>query len=381
MDATTIPERTLFMTEYTISSEPAIAAVTAGTAFDAYDADASLRTKKATAAQIASYSQPLANFRNLIDGGDFTVAPFQRGTSQAADISSTGTYGPDRWYFKGGASSAINWSSVADTSVAGFGTALKFQRKSANADTAAVNMAQELESVDSIRAQGQSVTLSWAKGGANFSGANLVAQVETGTGTDEGASALVGGTWTGQAHVINTTQVLTTTMTRYSFTGTVPASCTELGVIFQFTPVGTAGANDFVQLNGIQLEIGPAASVFEHRDVEVELALCQRYFFQIAEPANGVIVGAGMISATNAETIFIPLPVQMRAAPAVTVTAGSFKFNIAGTATAVGGGFAAGTTHTPNYISLVGTVNATVGQATLLQGGGGAGKIAVSADF
>jgi hypothetical protein len=370
------------MSVYSIDSEPAIAAVTANSEFDAFDKDGTQRTKKATAAQIATYAQNLANFRNLIDGGDFTVNPFQRGTSQAADIAATGTYGPDRWYFKGGASSAINWSSVTDTSIAGFGTALKFQRKSANADTAAVNMAQELESVDSIRAQGQQVTLSfWAKAGANFSGANLVAQVESGTGTDEGASALVGGSWTGQTHVINTTQVLITTMTRYSFTGTVPAGCTELGVIFQFTPVGTAGANDFVQLNGIQLEIGGAVSSFEHRDVEVELALCQRYFFNIAEPATGVIVGAGMISATNAETIFIPLPVQMRAAPTVTVTAGLFKFNIAGTPTAVGGGFAAGTTHTVNYISVVGTVTATVGQATLLQGGGGTGKIAVSADF
>jgi len=87
-----------------------------------------------------------------------------------------------------------------------------------------------------------------------------------------------------------------------------------------------------------------------------------------------------MVAGTNAEIIFIPLPVQMRAAPTVTVSAGSFKFNIAGTATAVAG-FAAGTTHTPNYISLVGTTTATSGQGTLLQGGGGAGYIQASADF
>ena len=56
------------------------------------------------------------------------------------------------------------------------------------------------------------------------------------------------------------------------------------------------------------------------------------------------------------------------------------KFNIAGAATAVAG-FAAGTTHTPNYISVVGTTTATSGQATILQGGGGAGFIQASADF
>ena len=88
-----------------------------------------------------------------------------------------------------------------------------------------------------------------------------------------------------------------------------------------------------------------------------------------------------MINGTNNQLIFVPLPVQMRAAPTVTVSAGSFKFNIAGTATAVGGGFAAGATHTPNYISVVGTATATSGQATMLQGGGGAGYIQASADF
>jgi len=81
------------------------------------------------------------------------------------------------------------------------------------------------------------------------------------------------------------------------------------------------------------------------------LAIAQRYFFNIPEPAASVIVGAGMVAGATSEIIFIPLPVQMRAAPTVTVSAGSFKFNLAGTATAVGT-FAAGSTHTPNYISV-----------------------------
>src|SRR5260370_25306794 len=98
------------------------------------------------------------------------------------------------------------------------------------------------------------------------------------------------------------------------------------------------------------------------------------------EPASGVIVGAALVAGATSDIIFIPLPVQMRAAPTVTVSAGSFKFNLAGTATAVGT-FAAGSTHTPNYISVTGNAARTAGQGTLLHGGGGAGFIPASPHF
>lgn len=329
-------------------------------------------------------AQPLANFRNLIDGGDFTTNPWQRGTSQAADITNTVTYGPDRFFFMGGASSAIDWSQVADTTLAGFNQCLKMQRKSANANTAALNLGQVLESADCIKAQGQQVTLSfYAKVGANYSGGALTVALNHSitAGNDTAAHLVAASTnWQATPTIINTTQALTTGWVRYQFTGTVPAAATQLGLLLTWTPTGTAGTDDSISFQGFQLEIGSGASPFEHRDVEVELALCQRFFFQINEPASGVIVGAGMITSTNNETIFIPLPVQMRTAPTVSVTAGTFKFNIAGTATAAAG-LAAGTTHTPNYISVVGTTTATSGQGTLLQGGGGSGLIAATADF
>ena len=373
------------MTEYTISAEQQIAAVTANTAWDAYDADGTQRIKKATAFQLATYmqsaAQPLANFRNMIDGGDFTINPFQRGTSFSA-IANTLTYTADRFFAVGGASSSISVSQQSQTDVVGFTKSLRFGR-GAGTDTAVINLGQVIETADAIKAQGQQVTLSfWAKAGAQFSAANsaLTVQVISGTGSNQSAANLMAGSWTSQTNVINTTQAITATATRYTLTGTVPAGATQLGVLFAYAPTGTNNTTDTVDFYGVQLEIGSSASAFEHRDIEVELALAQRYFFQINEPASNVVVGAGMINGTNSELIFIPLPVQMRAAPTVTVSAGSFKFNIAGTPTAVAG-FAAGSTHTVNYISVVGTTTATSGQGTLLQGGGGAGTIAASADF
>ena len=326
-------------------------------------------------------AQPVANFRNMIDGGDFSINPFQRGTSFSA-IANTLTYTADRFFAVGGASSSISVSQQSQTDVAGFNKSLRFGRGSGT-DTATINLGQVLETADSIRAQGQQVTLSfWAKAGSQFSALSsaLTVQVVSGTGTDQLAANLVAGSWTGQANVINASQAITTTATRYSFTGTVGAGASQLGVLFSYAPTGSNNTTDTVDFYGIQLEIGGQASPYEHRDIQVELEICQRYFWQINEPASGVVVGAGMINGTNSELIFIPLPVQMRAAPAVTVSAGSFKFNIAGTATAVAG-FAGGSTHTANYISVIGTTTATSGQGTLLQGGGGAGTIAASADF
>jgi hypothetical protein len=334
------------------------------------------------AAVQTSGNPPLVNPRNMIDGGDMTTNPAQRGTSQTADITSSVTYGPDRFAFKGSGGSAINWSINADTSVAGFSKSLKFQRKSANADVNPLNMCQVLETSDSVRAQGQTVTFSfWAKKGANYSGGALTVQVESGLGTDQAASNLIAGTWTTQTHVINTTQVLTATMTRYQFTAAVPAGCTQLGIILQWTPTGTAGADDSITLNGLQLEVASGATAYEHRDVEIELALCQRYFYQIGEPASGVIVAAGHNSASNTQTYVMALPTPMRAAPTVTVTVGSFKANSSTAGIVAATGLTASGTHTTTMIGLTSTGTGTAGQGSTLQGGGGVGLIAVSADY
>jgi hypothetical protein len=320
-----------------------------------------------------------AQFRNLIDGGDFTVNPFQRGTSFTG-ITSTVTYTADRFFAVGGASSSISVSQQANTSIPGFSQALQFGRANANTNTANIYLGQVLETADSIRAQGQTVTFSfWAAAGALFSGANLSVQVVSGTGTNQSSANLVAGSWTGASNVINTTQAITSSMTRYQFTGVVPAGCTQLGVLVGYTPVGTAGATDWVQFEGFQLEIDLQASQFEHRDAQVELEICQRYSWYTPEPAAGVVVGSGMNTSSSAQIFYMATPVQLRIAPTVTVSAGTFKTNQSGTATSTT--ITAGTTHVPNAISINGSSTGTAGQASLLIGGGGSGWILASADF
>src|SRR5271157_2407911 len=58
-----------------------------------------------------------ANFRNLIDGGDFSINPFQRNipglVSATQPISTTPTYFADRFFAVGSATSAILMAAVA----------------------------------------------------------------------------------------------------------------------------------------------------------------------------------------------------------------------------------------------------------------------------
>ena len=282
-----------------------------------------------------SLPSSLAFPRNVIDGGDFTTNPFQRGTSFTS-IANTLTYTADRWFAVGGSSSSISVSQQAQTDVPGFGYSLRWGR--ANTNTATIYLGQVLETLDCIRLQGQQVTLSfWAKAGAQFSGTGLVVQLNHSTtaGNDTAAHLVAASTnWQATPTIVNATQTLSTTAVRYEFTGTVPATATQLGLLLSYTPTGTSDTTDYIDFYGFQLEVGPAATVFEHRDVEMELALCQRFFYQINEPGSGVIVGPGMITASAVQQYILPMPTQMISAPTVTVSAGTFKVNLAGTATA-----------------------------------------------
>lgn len=336
-------------------------------------------------------TQPAINFRNLIDGGDFTINPWQRNIPGLASggvistaVANTVTYFADRFFAVGGASSAILMANVANTTVAGFNAALQWGRQSSNANTAVINLGQVLETADTIRMQGLPVTFSfWAAAGANLSAAGnaINVSVVSGTGSNQSAASAVAGTWTGQTTVASGTAVLTTTMQRFQFIGTVPAGCTQLAVLINYTPVGTAGANDNASFMGFQLEPGLGASPFEHRDIQVELEICQRYALVIPEPASGVYVASGNVSATNTENFIYTLPVQMRIAPTVTTSVGTFKSNSSTAGVVAATGLTGNAVHTTTVIGLNATGTATAGQAAQLQGGGGTGWIQASADF
>ena len=234
---------------------------------------------------------------------------WQRGTS-FTDPTTTNFYTADRWGVnRNGDATGATVSQSTDVPT-GFRYSLKLQRTAANTSTAGIYLFNSNETVNTLDLAGQSVTLSfYIKTGANYSGGTLAVQGYYGTGTDQRVYS-----YTGATAFINTTQTITSTWTRYTFTGSVGSTSTEVGFQVYWTPTGTAGADDSVYITGVQLEAGSTASPFEYRQYGTEFALCQRYYetgtnFVDAGyvPANTPVTFAGSTYAVTKRTA--PTPV------------------------------------------------------------------------
>jgi hypothetical protein len=325
-----------------------------------------------------------ANFKNITDGGDFTINPWQRNVpglasgNQLLQVAGVGpVYFADRFFVGGGSSSAIVQSKVANTTVAGFGTALKVQRQLGNASLAPINMGQVVETANSIRAQGQNYTLSlWAASGASYSGGQLTLSIVGGTGTDQSAAAMLNGTWTGQTVLTSSPFTLTSAMTRISVTAAIPANITQLAILATWTPTGSAGVDDSVQFMGVQFE-SAGMSLFEHHDAEIDNAMAQRYCVVFPEPASARVVQGASVALNNQEFI-LDCPVTMRAIPSVTVGPGNWRVAAGNpySPTTIAGG-----PSTLNSIVLTSYKASPIGSAAILAGGGGNGYILISADY
>lgn len=232
--------------------------------------------------------------KNVIYNGDMSLAQRIGANGSLAIAGGTKAYALDRWQTSVGGSSSLTVAQFGTTGLAQFGSAMRVQRVASNADTSTISFAQSMESVDSIQLQGQTVTLSlWARAGANYSSAGnaLTAQLWTGTGTDENVLT----SYTGGAATLSMNLTITNTWARYQVSGALPSTMTEFAVLFAFTPSGTAGAADNVDITGVQVEIGSAASNYDFRPFVETISRCQRYyqksFHTSIAPAQGVANG------------------------------------------------------------------------------------------
>jgi hypothetical protein len=246
---------------------------------------------------------------------------WQRGTSVAVSGAFALTYAADRWgFFRTGFATGMTVSRqvTGDTTNLPFiQYAQRVQRDSGNTSTGIIYTLQNFESINSIPFAGKTVTFSfYARAGANYSAASsaLSYNVSTGTGTDQN---LLNG-YTGQANPISTTATLTTTWQRFTATAALSSSATQVGVGFNYTPVGTAGANDYFEVTGVQLEVGSVATPFHTyaATIQGELAACQRYYWrQTSTVAYGALSPYGTARGSTAAGVSIKNAVTMRVYP------------------------------------------------------------------
>jgi len=345
------------------------------------------------------------SLRNAVIGGDFGTNPWQR-TQSFSSITNTLTYTADRFWALGGASSSISVSRQTGTPVPGFAAQARFGRAAANADTTAIKFGQVMTSAQSTRFQGLPFVLSfWARAGSTYSAASNALNVTagTGTGSSESAANYAAGSWTGYAGVTlynqagqSTTAVtLTTAFQRFSMSGVIPSTATQIGFNFAYTPVGTAGANDYVEFAGVQMEVMPQGGVtptpFEFLPTPIVRQLCQHYFYRREEGNSSVKTLLGQCNSTTAASLLLTFPVPMRtmsttSLSGTTVQLGSFAMTgPTGGTTSTLSSLAivahSGTTETINLLATLSGAGFTAGNSTYLVGGGGAGFISVDAEL
>jgi hypothetical protein len=259
---------------------------------------------------------------------------WQRGTTSSS-ITTSQVYTADRWLAVSGASTGtvVSRQTTSDTTnLPTIQYCARVQRTSGQTGTSLIQFAQSMESVNSVRFAGQSVTLSfYARRGANYSSASNALNVLmlTGTGTDQ--QVLTG--YTGSVSAINSFATLTTTWQRFTFTATLATNINEIGVDFYYTPVGTAGVNDYFEITGIQLEQNSSATAFSRTGgtYGLELAACQRYYWRNAGGGLESCYGYGVATGTGAAELVINNPVPMRVV-ATSVESASLALLLAGVA-------------------------------------------------
>jgi hypothetical protein len=259
-------------------------------------------------------------FKNRIINGAIGIS--QRGASVA--VGTSPTYFADR--FAGMYSTSVTGTlSQQSSGRTDFPNCARAQRTSGQTATGNMSVLQVLESANCIGMAGQSVTFSfWARAGSNYSASagNLAALAYTGTGTDQSSSSFMAGSWSGLTAIINSTVALTTSWQKFTLTGAAGSTANQFAILFQGALTGTAGANDFYEITGVQLEVGSSGTTFDYRPYTTELQLCQRYF-----QATTILVYSSSFARN-----FVMYPVQMRTAPTVAGGGSGFTLSISSNA-------------------------------------------------
>ena len=266
---------------------------------------------------LTGVSSPTAN-RNFITNGSMRF--WQRGHTFNSQGNGQNDYTTDRW-----AIGHNNSHMAAVTRQDGTGADAKFaycariQRDSGQSQTDQMRFHTALETKDVELLRGEVLTISYyARKGANYSEANsriTGVRIATGENVDGDPNAYSGGHWTNATTILTGTPTLTTNWQRFSHTtNAVSNSANSMIIEFRHTPTGTAGANDYYEITGVQLEIGSSMTAFEHRRYSDELRRCQRYCFRFGggDTEQYTTLLMGIQSHSQLCKAHVQFPVDMR---------------------------------------------------------------------
>jgi hypothetical protein len=81
-----------------------------------------------------------------------------------------------------------------------------------------------------------------------------------------------------------------------------------------------AAINNYWQVTGVQLEVGPVATSFEFKSYGQELRECQRYYIRMTGSTAFSSFGSGTAGSTTSVSVHVGLPTSMRTSPSSVAT-------------------------------------------------------------
>tara|TARA_B100000927_G_scaffold38178_3_gene27331 strand:+ start:6884 stop:7822 length:939 start_codon:yes stop_codon:yes gene_type:complete len=308
---------------------------------------------KINSASLAQGAVTNTGIRNVITNGGMQI--WQRGTSMASTANGSNNYTADRFWVSHNNASNVTVSQQDGTG-AGIGVpyCARVQRNSGSSAANGIRFGTSLEATDVIRLRGKTLTISfYARAGANFSAASntLGLWVYTGTDVDPNPNTFASGLWNNIVALVTPNSTLTTSWQRFTYTtNAVSSTANALILQFNFNETGTAGANDYFEITGVQLEEGSVTD-FENRSYADELQRCRRYYQQ----SHYDIYSSYGATYNYVQWFFVP---EMRTTPAL-------SGNLTGTSDGVNKQFAQRYNAGSNYAYFYGGSNPSKADAEL----------------
>jgi hypothetical protein len=197
---------------------------------------------------------------------------------------------------------------------------LRVQKQFGQGGNSSCTLGQIILAGDMRDLWGGPVTLSfWARCGANYSAAGnaLNASILQATAEDQSSQYMMGGSWTGPG--IPATQAFTLTTAYQRFKLTMPTftnGMNSFGFDFTANSVGTAGANDWFEVAGFQVEGGDMVTPWELKPLQADVDDCESRFLGLISTAPAhALTGGGYFDSANVAVGIINLRRKLRAVP------------------------------------------------------------------